>query len=152
MIAFSDVNVQPATLQADIAAEPGVLSVDTFDAGLSTPTLGQLEPYRTVVAFSNSPYADPTGMGDVLADYQDQNGIVVGMNFNWYGPPFGLAGRWMTGGYTPFNDFGGGNFSDGSLGDYDAGHPLMAGVTTLNAFFRMSMSAAAGATVIAEVD
>jgi hypothetical protein len=36
LIAFSDVNVQPATLQADIAAEPGVLSVDTFDAGNTT--------------------------------------------------------------------------------------------------------------------
>ena len=37
-------------------------------------------------------------MGDVLADYADTGGIVVGLNFDWFGPPFGLAGRWMTGG------------------------------------------------------
>ena len=148
LIAFSDVSVQPATLQADIAAEPGVLSVDTFDAGNSTPTLPELLPYRTVVAFSNSAYADSTAMGDVLADYQDANGIVVGLSFNWYGPPFGLAGRWMTDGYTPYN-YPGTSGGGGSLGWYDAGHPLMAGVTTLNAQIAMNMTAATGATVVA---
>ena len=39
----------------------------------------------------------------MLADYADTGGIVVGLNFDWFGPPFGLDGRWITGGYTPFN-------------------------------------------------
>src|SRR6266478_4236440 len=96
LIVSSDVGVQPVTLHDQIAAEPGVTAVDYFDAEFATPTLGQLQPYNIVVAFSNSPYADPIAMGDVLADYADTGGIVVAFNFDWYGPPFGLDGRWMT--------------------------------------------------------
>ena len=55
------------------------------------------------MAFSNNPYADAVAMGNVLADYADTGGVVVGLNFDWFGPPFGLDGRWITGGYTPFN-------------------------------------------------
>ena len=85
-------------LHDQIAAESGVVGVDYFDAETGTPTLAQLQPYNIVVAFSNSPYADPTTMGNVLADYADTGGVVVGFNFDWFGPPFGLEGRWQTGG------------------------------------------------------
>ena len=108
-------------------------SVDLFDASSSTPTLAQLEAYTEVVAFSNNPYADPVGMGDVLADYQDAGGIVVATTFDWFGPPFGLDGRWMTGGYTPFTYPATANFANANLGTYDPSHPLMQGVTTLSA-------------------
>ena len=103
LIAYSDIGGPPATLQSQILAEPGVTGVDLFDASSATPTLAQLQPYNIVVAFSNNPYADAVGMGNVLADYADTGGIVVGLNFDWFGPPFGLDGRWITGGYTPFN-------------------------------------------------
>jgi len=98
LIAYSDIGGPPATLQSQILAEPGVTGVDLFDASSGTPTLAQLQPYNIVVAFSNNPYADPVAMGDVLADYADTGGIVVGLNFDWFGPPFGLDGRWITGG------------------------------------------------------
>ena len=103
LIAYSDIEGPPATLQSQILAEPGVTGVDLFDASSATPTLAQLQPYNIVVAFSNNPYADAVAMGNVLADYADTGGIVVGLNFDWFGPPFGLDGRWITGGYTPFN-------------------------------------------------
>ena len=124
-------------------------AVDLFDASSGTPTLAQLEAYTEVVAFSNNPYFDAVGMGNVLADYQDAGGIVVGTTFNWYGPPFGLDGRWMTGGYTPFTYPATVNFVDATLGTYDPTHPLMQGVTTLNAHFRMTSSLTAGATQVA---
>ena len=92
LIAYSDIEGPPATLQSQILAEPGVTGVDLFDASSSTPTLAQLQPYNIVVAFSNNQYADPVGMGNVLADYADTGGVVVGLNFDWFGPPFGLAG------------------------------------------------------------
>ena len=112
-----------------IAAEPGVTTVDYFDAEFATPTLGQLQPYNIVVAFSDSTYSDPTGMGDVLADYADAGGIVVGFMFNWYGPPFDLEGRWQTDGYSPFVDGVGSNFGTNCLGTYDMTHPLMQGIS-----------------------
>jgi len=80
-------------LHDQIAAESGVIAVDYFDAQNATPTLAQLQPYNIVVAFSNSTYSDPVAMGNVLADYADTGGVVVGFNFNWFGAPFGLAGH-----------------------------------------------------------
>ena len=90
-------------------------------------------------------------MGNVLADYADTGGVVVGLNFDWYGPPFGLDGRWMTGGYTPFNTPAPTNFASSCLGTYDTTHPLMQGIPagSLCAFFRHSPTLSAGAVSVA---
>ena len=68
----------------------------------NTPPLSDLQPYDAVVVFSNSPFADPVTLGNNLADYQDGGGMVTGLQFDWFGSPFGLDGRWITGGYSPF--------------------------------------------------
>ena len=150
LIAYSDIGGPPATLQSQILAEPGVTGVDLFDASSATPTLAQLQPYNIVVAFSNNPYADAVGMGNVLADYADTGGVVVGLNFDWFGPPFGLDGRWITGGYTPYN-VGPTNFSTSCLGTYDTTHPLMQGISagSLCAFFRHTLTLSPGAVSVA---
>src|SRR5439155_15581521 len=103
-----------------------------------------------VVAFSNNSYNDVTAMGNVLADYADTGGIVVGLNFDWFGPPFGLAGRWITGGYTPFNT-GPTNFTTSCLGTYDTTHPLMQGISagSLCAFYRHTLALSSGAVSVA---
>ena len=151
LIAYSDLKVQPVMLHDQIAAEPGVVAVDYFDAQAGTPTLAQLQPYNIVVAFSNSPYADAVAMGNVLADYADTGGIVVGLNFDWFGPPFGLDGRWITGGYTPFDSPGPTNFITSCLGTYDTTHPLMQGISagSLCAFFRHNLTLSPGAVSVA---
>ncbi len=84
---------------------------------------------------------------NVLADYADTGGIVVAFNFDWYGPPFGLDGRWMTGGYTPFNYPAPINFTNSCLGNYDMNHPLMQGIPagSLCAGFRHTMTLSSGA-------
>ena len=145
LIAYADKVGPPTTLQNQILAESGVAAADLFDAFSGTPTLGQLQQYDIVVAFSNNAYLNPVAMGDVLADYADTGGVVVGLNFDWFGPPFGLDGRWMTGGYTPFN-VGPFAFSTSCLGTYDAGHPLMQGITagSLCAFFRHTLTLSPG--------
>ncbi len=150
LIAYSDIEGPPATLQSQILAEPGVTGVDLFDASSATPTLAQLQPYNIVVAFSNNPYSDAVAMGNVLADYADTGGVVVGLNFDWFGPPFGLDGRWITGGYTPFNT-GPTNFSTSCLGTYDTTHPLMQGISagSLCAFFRHTLTLSPGAVSVA---
>ncbi len=84
LIAYSETGAGPTTLRNQILAEPGVAAVDLFDAGAATPTLAQLANYDVVVAFPNSAYDDPTAMGDVLADFADTGGVVVGFNFNWH--------------------------------------------------------------------
>src|SRR5262245_65768751 len=151
LIVSSDLDVNPVMLHDQIAAEPDVVTVDYFDALLGTPALADLKPYNIVVCFSNSAFADPVGMGDVLADYADTGGTVVAFNFDWFGPPFGLDGRWMTGGYSPFN-IGPTNFSDSCLGDYDTTHPLMQGIDpgSLCAFFRHTLTLAPGAVSVAQ--
>src|SRR4029077_390785 len=151
LIAYSDIGGPPGTLQGQILADPGVTGVDLFDASSATPTLAQLTPYNIVVAFSNNPYADPVGMGNVLADYADTGGIVVGLNFDWFGAPFDLEGRWQTGGYSPFVDGGPTNFSTSCLGTYDTTHPLMQGISagSLCAFFRHTLTLSSGAVSVA---
>jgi hypothetical protein len=129
LIVSSDVDVNPVMLHDQIAAEPDVVAVDYFDALNGTPTLAQLQPYNIVVSFSNSAYFDPVAMGDVLADYADTGGTVVGFMFNWFGPPFDLEGRWQTDGYSPFVDGVGSNFGTNCLGTYDMTHPLMQGIS-----------------------
>ena len=45
LIVYSDSGT-PDQLTADLAAQPGVASVDLFDARVGTPTLAQLEPLQ----------------------------------------------------------------------------------------------------------
>ena len=152
LIVYSDLDVNPVTLHDQIAAEPDVVTVDYFDAQNATPTLAQLQPYNIVVSFSNSPYFDPVGMGNVLADYADAGGTVVAFDFDWFGPPFGLDGRWITDGYTPFVAGGPTNFTNSCLGMYDNTHPLMQGIDpgSLCAFFRHTLALTPGAVSVAE--
>jgi hypothetical protein len=151
LIAYADIGGPPSTLQSQILAESGVTAVDLFDAFSGTPTLAQLQQYNIVVAFSDNAYNDAVAMGNVLADYADTGGIVVGLNFDWYGPPFGLGGRWMTGGYTPFNSPAPTNFTSSCLGTYNMAHPLMQNISpgSLCAFFRHTLTLSAGAVSVA---
>ena len=52
-------------------------------------------------------------MGNVLADYDDAGGVVVGaqLRLGQPGSVRNLAGSWMTGGYTPFDSTSTTNFS-----------------------------------------
>src|ERR1043166_4872942 len=150
LIVYSDTG-QPTQLQSEILAEPNVVACDLFDAQFNTPTLAQLQAYDIVVPFSNFPFADPFVLGDNLADYVDGDGIVVQYGFSHYGPSivFGIYGRWLDDGYNPYDyseNLSGNTFS---LGAFDAGHPLMAGVTALNSNFQNVVTPNAGATEVA---
>ena len=150
LIAYSDVAGPPTTLRNQILAE-GVIAVDLFDAFSGTPTLAQLKQYDIVVAFSNDAYNDAVAMGNVLADYADTGGIVVGLAFDWSGPPNGLEGRWITGGYTPFVSPAPTFSIPSCLGNYDTTHPLMQGIApaSLCAFSRHFPTLSTGAVWVA---
>ena len=105
--------------------------------------------YDEVVVYSNTEYDDPVALGNVIADYQDAGGVVVATNANWWGPPYGMDGRWMTGGYTMYTYPAAANDLTSTLGTYDANHPLMQGVTALTAFFRNQVTLTSGASQVA---
>jgi hypothetical protein len=147
LIAYADIGGLPTMIQNEILAEPGVIAVDLFDAFSGTPTLQQLQQYNIVYAFSNNFWADPVGMGNVLADYEDGGGVVVVGTFAWDNRGgWNLAGRWMTGGYSPFNSTNITNFSFNTANITNPGHPLMQGVNSLSAFYRNGVTLAAGAS------
>jgi len=102
-------------------------TVDYFDGRTGTPTLGILQNYDCVVVWSNNRFQDSIATGDVLADYLDAGGSVVLQNFCFF-RGFGLAGRIMSE-YAPFQK--GTSYVARTLGTYDVGHPLMAGVSAL---------------------
>ena len=141
----------PTQLQSEIQAEPNVVAVDLFDATVGTPTLGQLQQYEIVVPFSNSPFLDGDTLGNNLADYVDGGGIVVQHGFSHLGPgePYGINGRWVSGNYNPYDYSENFAFNPFTLGTFDGGHPLMAGVTSLNSDFQNIVTPAAGATEVA---
>ena len=151
LIVYADTAV-PTQLQSEILAEPGVAAVDFFDAQAGTPTLGQLQQYQIVVPYSNFPFLDPDTLGNNLADYVDGGGVVVQYGFSHYGPgePYGVNGRWVSGNYNPYSYSTNILFNAFSLGTFNAGHPLMAGVTMLNSDFENVVSPAAGATEVAQ--
>ena len=152
LIAYADSDGPPTQLQSEILAEPNVTSVDLFDATSGTPTLAQLQAYEIVVPFSNSPFFDADTLGNNLADYVDGGGVVVQYGFSHYGPgqPYGINGRWVSGNYNPYDYSTNLQFNAFSLGTFNAGHPLMAGVTMLNSDFENLVSPAAGATEVAQ--
>jgi hypothetical protein len=151
LIVFADA-VPSTQFQTEIQAEPGVTAVDLFDASKATPTLGQLQQYDIVVPFGDTMFFDADAVGNNLADYVDGGGIVVQYGFSHAGPgdPAGINGRWLRDGYNPY-DYSE-NLEDNpfSLGAFDAGHPLMAGVTTLNSIFANIVTPNPAATEVAQ--
>ena len=149
LIVYSDTG-EPTQLVSDLLAQPGVTTVDLFDAHVGTPTLGQLNPYNIVLTWTNYPYADSNAMGNVLADYQDSGaGLVIPLVFSFFDVGYTIDGRWRSGNYSPFNYSTSAWFQNRTLGAHDAGHPLMQGVTALATNFGVDVTVASGATQVA---
>jgi hypothetical protein len=148
LIAYADLG-QPTMLRDQILAEPHITQVDLFDAASGTPTLQQLQQYNIVFAFSNSAWNNAVGMGNVLADYQDGGGVVVVGTFAWDVTGGLLQGRWITGGYSPYNPTDLSTFSNNTANITQPSHALMRGVSSLGAFFRNGVSLTSGASAVA---
>ena len=142
----------PTQFQTEIQAEPNVTAVDVFDACVGTPTLGQLQQYSIVVPFGDTMFIDSDTLGNNLADYVDGGGIVVQYGFAHAGPgdPAGINGRWLTDGYNPYDYSEDLEVNPFSLGAFNAGHPLMVGVATLNSNFANIVTPNAAATEVAQ--
>jgi hypothetical protein len=75
----------------------------------------------------------------------------VQYGFSYIGPgsPYGINGRWVSGNYNPYDYSQNFVFNPFTLGTFNGGHPLMAGVTSLNSDFQNIVTPAAGATEVA---
>jgi hypothetical protein len=106
--------------------------ISIIDVGVgtsaSTPTLTQLLEYDAVLTWSNSAYAQPVQLGDVLANYVDQGRGVVQAVFSL---SIKLDGRWRTEAYEPFSPAAFRVQAYMSLGAADP-HPIMSGVSTFS--------------------
>jgi PKD repeat protein len=129
-----DDNSYGSPIQAELLAYGDLGMVDLFDARYATPTLAELEAYDVVVVWSNYVFSDPTGIGNVLADYVDGGGKVIDLNFA-IDPYWGFSGRWVTEDYTAIKGAGT-YYIDSCLGTFDAGHPIMEGVTDVCDIYR----------------
>lgn len=138
-------------LQALLQAYPDLPVVDIFDARWATPDLQSLLAYDVVVVMADSSFASPWAVGDLLADYVDVGGKVlqtVPTFFDPWGSGWGLQGRFITDGYSPFN--GNGDwFSTAELGDFIPTHPIMHGVTQVEDTLRQMVELTPGAEWVA---
>ena len=66
------------------------------------------------------------------------------------GDPAGINGRWLTDGYNPYDYSEDLEINPFSLGAFNAGHPLMAGVTVLNSNFANIVTPNPAATEVAQ--
>ena len=138
------------TLQTQMAAQPGVTKVDVFDASAGTPTVAQMDPYDMVVTMDDcDAYLDPVAIGNNLADYADHGGVVVQYAYSMHSDShYHLAGRWQSGGYSPYLG-GPADNNTVTLGTFDATSPLMAGVNSLTSACNTGATLAPGATRVA---
>jgi hypothetical protein len=151
LILLSDYGTSEASVAQNAVLndpEGRFLSCDAMDVTSTTPTIDQLLPYDVVMAWSNYPFADPNAMGNVLADYVDVGGAVALSEFSFLSG-WAMGGRLMTD-YSPLG-VGNTSYAPVSLGTYDPGHPIMAGVTTLSdGSYATNPPTQNGAEVVAE--
>jgi hypothetical protein len=105
-----------------------LLSVQSY-----TPTLNELQAYDAVGTQSNYPYQDPTGFGNVLADYVDAGGGVVIGQFS-FSSGWEMGGRIMGGAYATIS-VGSITINATTLGWNDPAHPIMSGVSTVGEYY-----------------
>lgn len=147
-----DAEEHASRLGQQILANPGVAAVDFVNGAQGTPSAAELEPYDVVVAIGDCTWLDAKATGNALAAYQDAGGVVVGVTFDWQEVEGGytLEGRWIEGGYSPYEIGAPSVFGLESLGAENAGSPLLTGVGPLSAYYRDEVELEPGATELAE--
>ncbi|MFH1374103.1 MAG: choice-of-anchor D domain-containing protein [bacterium] len=140
----------PSEIKGLLESYPDIDLVGTYDASSGAPGLGDLLPYHSVIVMNGVAWGDPVGTGNVLADYIDAGGSVV-VTLASFVSGFGISGRFVSGGYAPFN-IGFGPAGSANLGSFNAAHPIMKNVTTASGDILGDITIASGAQLVAEWD
>lgn len=137
-------NSGASVIAFDFAAASGLppgSEVDLID-GVATPALSDLTPYDAIFVYTDNAPAAPDTLGDTLADYVDQGGVLVICQAALV-TGFDIAGRIMTAGYSPLTPTA--SAGDGAAKSIDLGsitfplHPVLVGVD-LAAYTRPGIS------------
>lgn len=118
-----------------------------------TESAAQLGAYDSILVYSNAATGYPS-FGDALADYVDAGGGLVAATFLYQtiGGIYGQSyGRIQSDGYLPYSTYIG-NYSNSTLGAYDASHAIMAGplpVSAIAGYYRDIISLSADASLVA---
>jgi subtilisin family serine protease len=134
-------------IRSALALFPDIAAIDIFDGSGQAPTLATLTPYDAVIVANNSPFRDPAGTGNALADYVDQGGGVV-MTIASFINGWDIRGRFLIDGYMPYN-LGSGPVGSSQLGTFDASHPIMEGVVAATGDALGQVSLSPGAELVA---
>ena len=130
-----------------------IANVDYMNAQTTLARVEDFIDYDVVLTYPANSYYDAVAMGDTLAAYVDLGGKVITCVFCWYSVGADLQGAIMDPTYNPFRSPSGDNHhEEANLGTYDAGHPMMEGVTTFSERYRDSLQVNAGAFVVAQYD
>jgi hypothetical protein len=147
-----------AGIISNFEAECGAFckTVDSYDWGPlgtnSPPPLDLMLQYDVAVVGTNyiPSSALANAMGDRLAEYSDGGGAVVQMWSSLHTSPR-IAGRWTSDEYNAI-ERGSLVYSYSTMGTiYVPGHPILAGVTSINAYYRHnSFDVTSGGTRLAD--
>ena len=111
-------------VQANLAASGQFAVIDAWAGDVSAPTARDLSAYDVVLTMPDAGWVDPAATGEALATFVDNGGAVVDSVFSFAQYH---SGRFYSDGYLPtltYSPYG----VSSSLGNFRAGHPVMAGV------------------------
>ena len=153
-IVSADASGSAAVAQAALLATGKFDAVDLIDAYGSSPDLAALSGYDAVLAYSNRQLWDPSGLGDVLAQYYDLGGKHLTLaTFAFSGGPVRIGGAMGSGDYVAFT-FGGTGDVSGSLVATVPSDPIFADIDLANVAYPHNINFAhpdlvSGATLLA---
>lgn len=110
--------------------------VDSVDMSSAAPTLATLTQYDAILIWADSSRgcSDPTGIGNVIAQYIDGGGGVVQMLPYYLGYSYSNIGGDFYTRYALVNQVGSMSYSKGAtFGTKSEMHPVLDGVTSVNA-------------------
>ncbi|WP_222615311.1 Ig-like domain-containing protein [Persicimonas caeni] len=142
-------------VQTKLQGSGAFTSITLHNANQATPSLTELQQYDAVLVYSNSSFASPVALGDVLADYVDAGGHVVLATFGMQGSSssLGLQGRFISAGYAPITGSGQDQNTRLTLVKELPNHELLAGVNTFDggssSYHNASATLTSGAELVA---
>jgi hypothetical protein len=143
-------------VQTKIIAAGSIPEVDAILVipGNPVPAVTDFQKYEAVFVFSDSPFNDPTSIGDALANYIDLGGGVAAATFDYVSSPgLGFGGRLSTNGYLPFSSDTQTQDTEMTLVPDVPSHPLLDGVSSFDggtaSFHNFSITNTAGGLIVA---
>ena len=143
LLIYSDSYEAALDVQSKIVSTRAFYSVNLFDAGVSTPTIGQLQGIQAIMVWSKTAFANSDALGDVIAQYLELGGGIVECLFTQTSNPnLSIGGAYKTNkpyssqGILPASNltlqqidskdylFTGVNNFDGAIRTYTAGYIL----------------------------